>query len=187
MQAVPAHSLEQWAVVRRRPPGRPVGSQPWGEQRRPRCGRLAARTAPSPSCHALRRRGPHRRKAYSARRTRVEDGIAHLDNRRAPAPPRGRREHVGDTVQAAAGPPFDQRTVGRTRLVRREARRPHGGSPRLTAHRATAADVARPILQRAPGRRCRERVDSTVFPSPRQTPDRCREAGGFTTEVRQRT
>ncbi|MEW2426107.1 transposase [Streptomyces nigra] len=39
------------------------------------------------------------RKAHSSRRKRVEHGIAHLKNWRAPS----RREHMSDTVRAVAG------------------------------------------------------------------------------------
>ncbi|GGN20198.1 hypothetical protein GCM10011578_050540 [Streptomyces fuscichromogenes] len=42
-------------------------------------------------------------KAHSSRRVRVEHGIAHLKSWRAIARHRGRREHMGDIVQAVAG------------------------------------------------------------------------------------
>ncbi|GAP52363.1 hypothetical protein [Streptomyces azureus] len=42
------------------------------------------------------------RKARSSRRIRVEHGIAHLRNWRAPARHRGRREYISDTIQAVA-------------------------------------------------------------------------------------
>jgi hypothetical protein len=43
-----------------------------------------------------------RRKAHSSRRIRVEHGIAHLKNWRAPARHHGRREHMSDVIQAVA-------------------------------------------------------------------------------------
>ncbi|WP_234328169.1 transposase family protein [Streptomyces sp. NRRL S-37] len=43
------------------------------------------------------------RKAHSSRRIRVERGIAHSKNWRAPARHLGRREHMSHTVQAIAG------------------------------------------------------------------------------------
>ncbi|MFD4476048.1 transposase family protein [Streptomyces sp. NPDC058471] len=43
------------------------------------------------------------RKAHSSRRIRVEHGIGHLKNWRALARHHGRREHMSDIVQAAAG------------------------------------------------------------------------------------
>ncbi|MFD9188181.1 transposase family protein [Streptomyces phaeochromogenes] len=51
------------------------------------------------------------RKAHSSRRIRVEHGIAHLKNWRALARHLGRREHMGDTVQAVAGLLSHQQTV----------------------------------------------------------------------------
>lgn len=51
------------------------------------------------------------RKAHSSRRIRVGHGIAHLKNWRALARHVGRREHLSDTVQAAAGPLSHQQTT----------------------------------------------------------------------------
>ncbi|MDX2565151.1 transposase family protein [Streptomyces sp. TX20-6-3] len=51
------------------------------------------------------------RKAHSSRRIRVEHGIAHLKNWRALARHLGRREHVSDMVQAAAGLLSHQQTA----------------------------------------------------------------------------
>ncbi|MFC8176870.1 transposase family protein [Streptomyces sp. NPDC057325] len=51
------------------------------------------------------------RKAHSSHRIRVEHGIAHLKNRRALARHLGRREHISDSVQAAAGLPSQQQTA----------------------------------------------------------------------------
>jgi hypothetical protein len=49
--------------------------------------------------------------AHSPRHIRVEHGIAHLDNRRAPARRLGLREHISDTAQAVAGLPSRRRTA----------------------------------------------------------------------------
>ncbi|MFC9245008.1 transposase [Streptomyces sp. NPDC057136] len=54
------------------------------------------------------------RKAHSSGRIRVEHGIAHLKNWRALARHLGRREHMGDTVRAIAGPLSQQQTADRT-------------------------------------------------------------------------
>ncbi|MEU3417112.1 transposase [Streptomyces murinus] len=51
------------------------------------------------------------REAHSSRRIRVEHGIAHLKNRRAPARHLGRREHISDTVQAVAALLSHQQTA----------------------------------------------------------------------------
>jgi hypothetical protein len=51
------------------------------------------------------------RKAHSSRRIRVEHGIAHLKNWRALARRLGRREHMGDTVQAIAALLSHQQTA----------------------------------------------------------------------------
>jgi hypothetical protein len=51
------------------------------------------------------------RKAHSSRRIRVEHGIAHLKNWRALARHLGRREHMGETVQAVAALLSHQQTV----------------------------------------------------------------------------
>lgn len=51
------------------------------------------------------------RKAHSSRRIRVEHGIAHLKNWRALARHLGRREHMGDTIQAIAALLTHQQTV----------------------------------------------------------------------------
>ncbi|MFI1446103.1 transposase [Streptomyces virginiae] len=53
------------------------------------------------------------RKARSSRRIRVEHGIAHLKNWRAPARHHGRREHLSDTIQAIAGLLSHQQTATR--------------------------------------------------------------------------
>lgn len=53
----------------------------------------------------------HQRKAHSARRIRVEHGIAHLKLWRALARRLGRREHMSDTGQAIAGLLPHQQTV----------------------------------------------------------------------------
>ncbi|MGY0068224.1 transposase family protein [Streptomyces sp. QTS137] len=52
-----------------------------------------------------------RRKAHSARRIRVEHGIAHLKNWRALARHHGRREHMSDTIQAVAALLSHQQTI----------------------------------------------------------------------------
>ncbi|WP_234439579.1 MULTISPECIES: transposase family protein [Streptomyces] len=49
--------------------------------------------------------------AHSSRRIRVEHGIAHLKNWRAPARRLGRREHMSDMVQAVAGLLSHQQTA----------------------------------------------------------------------------
>ncbi|MGY0071986.1 transposase family protein (plasmid) [Streptomyces sp. QTS137] len=54
------------------------------------------------------------RKARSSRRIRVEHGIAHLKNWRAPTRPLGRREHMSHTVQAVAGLLSRQQTADLT-------------------------------------------------------------------------
>ncbi len=54
-----------------------------------------------------------RRKAHSSRRIRVEHGIAHPKNWRAPARRPGRRERMDDTVQAVAGLLSQQQTADR--------------------------------------------------------------------------
>ncbi|MBQ1158777.1 transposase [Streptomyces sp. A73] len=54
------------------------------------------------------------RKAQSSRRIRVEHGIAHLKNRRAPARHLGRREHTSQTIQAVAGLLSHQQTADLT-------------------------------------------------------------------------
>jgi hypothetical protein len=53
-------------------------------------------------------------KAHSSRRIRVEHGIAHLKNWRAPARHLGRREHMSDTVQAIASLLSHQQTANLT-------------------------------------------------------------------------
>ncbi len=55
-----------------------------------------------------------RRKVHSSRRVRVEHGIAHLKNWRAPARHLGRRELMSDTIQAVAGLLSHQQTATRT-------------------------------------------------------------------------
>ncbi|MEU3861050.1 transposase family protein [Streptomyces sp. NPDC028722] len=54
------------------------------------------------------------RKAHSSRGIRVEHGIAHLKNWRAPARHLGRREHMSDIVQAVAGLLSHQQTADLT-------------------------------------------------------------------------
>ncbi|MGW1396837.1 helix-turn-helix domain-containing protein [Streptomyces nigra] len=54
------------------------------------------------------------RKAHSSRCIRVEHGIAHPKNWRAPARHLGRREHMSDTVQAVAGLLSHQQTADLT-------------------------------------------------------------------------
>ncbi|MEU9932895.1 hypothetical protein OH828_02290 [Streptomyces anulatus] len=53
------------------------------------------------------------RKPHSSRRIRVEHGIAHLnlETWRAPARHLGHHEHMGDTVQAIAGPVSQQQAA----------------------------------------------------------------------------
>ncbi|MDG9702535.1 hypothetical protein [Streptomyces sp. DH37] len=49
--------------------------------------------------------------AHSSRRIRVEHGIAHPENRRAPVRRVGRREHIGDTLRAVAALPSRRQTA----------------------------------------------------------------------------
>ncbi|MDQ1018930.1 hypothetical protein QFZ43_005479 [Streptomyces afghaniensis] len=58
------------------------------------------------------------RKVHSARRIRVEHGIAHLKNWRALARHLGRREHMSDIVQAVAGLLSHQQTATLSRGLR---------------------------------------------------------------------
>ncbi|MCX5613088.1 MULTISPECIES: transposase family protein [unclassified Streptomyces] len=53
------------------------------------------------------------RKAHSARRIRVEHGIAHLKNWRALVRHLDRRDHMSDTIQAVASPLSHQQTATR--------------------------------------------------------------------------
>ncbi|MFD9634903.1 transposase family protein [Streptomyces violascens] len=59
-----------------------------------------------------------RRKAHSSRRVRVEHGIGHLKNRRSLARHHGRREHMGDIIQAVAGPLSHQQAATMARSTR---------------------------------------------------------------------
>ncbi|MGW6007638.1 transposase family protein [Streptomyces sp. NPDC055210] len=63
-------------------------------------------------------RHEQQRRAHSLRRIRVEHGIAHLKNWRAPTRHLGRREHMSDIVQAVAGPLSHQQTAALDRGLR---------------------------------------------------------------------
>ncbi|MER5371833.1 transposase [Streptomyces sp. NPDC002553] len=78
------------------------------------------------------------RKAHSARRIRVEHGIAHLSNWRALAHHLGRREHMSDTVQAGAGLLSHQQTADETSVPADVNPSPRHHPRRLTAYHARA-------------------------------------------------
>jgi hypothetical protein len=94
--------------------------------------------------------------AYSSRGVRVEHGIAHLKNRRAPARHRGRRdshERCGSGRRWCAAPPADRGPGPGTFIcgprARRDPRRPTADSARARRHRGDG-DTTRRSASGAP-------------------------------------
>ncbi|MEU6884858.1 hypothetical protein ABZ918_06485 [Streptomyces viridosporus] len=109
--------------------------------RRPATGHADARLTPphrkSKKNASDRHEEMHERQcqAHSSLRVRVEHGIAHPENWRAPARPLGRREHTGDTVQTGrrpAVPPADRGLGPGTTKANTEAHRTRDASPPTT-------------------------------------------------------
>lgn len=107
------------------------------------------------------------RKAHSSRRVRVEHGIAHLKNWRAPTRLLGHREHMSDTVQAVAALLSHQQTADLA-SVRKSA---NGRSAlrawvRVTGPPGSSSPYARPKTMMLASRTCDAATNTPVSLSP---------------------